>query len=201
MLRKKLIAVAVMVVFIAVTFFAVNTQGAIDEQENNPNTVRTPSAGFIKFEGMDGESKDDNHDGWCDLVGFEVGLLTPEEADGKKTGRRIHDTVKVTKFIDKTTPLILRALCKEEKIENMIIESTATWGGSTEEVYYKYELKDVRVTDHVTTCEDTESLVPMETISLSYKEMTVTYYETDETGIIMGTTQYTVDDEDGKKKK
>lgn len=202
MLGKKIAVAAVMVMFVAVAFFAANTRGEIEEQEiPNPVNEMIPTAGYIKFEGLEGGSQDEDHEGWSDLLGFSVGVSSEDDKpEGKQTGRRIHDTVKIVKFIDKTTPLVLKALCKEEVIEKMFIVTAGMWGGETEQDYFEYEMKDVIIIDHVVETEDVEGEVPVETITLSFSEMTVTYHETDENGKIMGSTEYTVDDDGGKKK-
>ena len=77
---------------------------------------------------------------------FDYGVTLPRESSGKQTGRRIHDTVKVTKFIDKTTPLILKALCMNEvcELEFMFFQPNKT-GAGDEEHFYTVKLANAYV--------------------------------------------------------
>ena len=196
MVVKQMLAVVAVAVLVTAAFLAADTQGTEQEVEDEQQITGQPAGGYIKFAGMDGECDDEDHQGWCDIIGFEYGTEKPHSASGKQTGRRIHDTVKVTKFIDKTTPLILKALCRDEMISAVDMEIVSTWDGYNEVTVLEYELKNVMVTDIVVASEDVESTTSIEKISLSFEEMTITYYETDNTGKIMGKVQYSTEDDD-----
>ena len=56
-------------------------------------------------------------EGTIECSSFAYELTTPREAaTGNLTGRRQHRPVKVTKRIDKSSPLMLKALCQNEPI-------------------------------------------------------------------------------------
>lgn len=65
------------------------------------------SRAFIKFEGIDGESTDDDHKGWSDLVTFDQIIHTPgtTAADGTwRPGVAVLEDIVVTKDLDKASP-------------------------------------------------------------------------------------------------
>jgi type VI protein secretion system component Hcp len=71
------------------------------------------SEAYLRIRGRSGV-KGSSRGGWIPLESLSFGTPVSGRGAGKMTGRRIHDSVKVTKFIDSTTPLLLRALCKPE---------------------------------------------------------------------------------------
>jgi type VI secretion system secreted protein Hcp len=58
-------------------------------------------------------------EGTIECASFKYGLITPREtATGALTGRRQHSPCVITKRIDKSTPLLLKALCQNEPVTN-----------------------------------------------------------------------------------
>ncbi len=147
------------------------------------------AAVFIKFDGVDGESKDKDHKGWIDLSSVSMrssghkdwidlqsfsqvihrdvaarnvssnrdaasglptgkreaasGLATGKRdvasglptgrrdaASGMATGKRQHKPIRVTKRIDKSTPLLAQALSSGNSMGNVTIQRTQ--GGKSE---------------------------------------------------------------------
>ncbi len=80
-----------------------------DGLEVNDEVQRTSVDQFIKIEGIDGESKDASHDKWIDVSSIEWSLPVEERdaATGLPTGKRTHEPIRVTKEIDKATPLLM----------------------------------------------------------------------------------------------
>jgi len=76
-----------------------------------------PSETHLRIRGYDGGylTKGTTRRGWIEVESLTFGSPVSGGGGGRQTGRRIHDTVKVVKFIDSTTPLILQALCMQEK--------------------------------------------------------------------------------------
>ena len=146
-------------------------------------------AAFLKFDGVDGESKDKDHKGWIDIESMSYrdeghkdwiviesfnqvvhrdvaarnvratrdtkpgqptgkrdqasGLATGKReaasgrptgrrdaASGMATGKRQHKPVKVTKHIDKASPMLAQSLSNGNSIGNVTIQRTQ--GGQTE---------------------------------------------------------------------
>jgi len=58
-----------------------------------------------------------NREGTIECSSFRYGVTTPRTADtGALTGRRQHEPVIIHKRIDKSTPLLLKALCTNEPV-------------------------------------------------------------------------------------
>lgn len=71
--------------------------------------------------------------------GYSYELSTPrEESSGQLTGRRQHSTVTIAKPVDKTTPLLYKALCNNEvitKAEFRFYRPNVSGSGSEEHYY------------------------------------------------------------------
>ncbi len=62
-------------------------------------------ASYIKFDGVEGESKDKAHEGWIDVLSVSQISVPRDAASGMATGKRQHKPVTITKRIDKASPL------------------------------------------------------------------------------------------------
>ena len=71
---------------------------------------------YVKSNGNDIEGPGTH--GSIECLTFEDSVVTPREASsGMLTGSRQYDPIKITKRIDKTSPLMRRALCNNEDME------------------------------------------------------------------------------------
>ena len=133
---------------------------------------------FIKFEGMDGESKNVNHRGWSDIQSFSQELEA--NLTGQSTGRRAAEptgkNISIMKRIDRSSPKIMEALIKSKRIPKVEIEIAT----SRNDVIYRYELKNVVVTKYVVM--GSEEDLPMEEIIIGFEEQKIIYTEYDNTG-------------------
>lgn len=117
----------------------------------------------------------------CSSYAYE--LTTPrEEASGQLTGKRQHRPVKITKRIDKSTPLLLKALCQNEpvgKAEFMFFRPAVDSAGA-EEKFMTVVLEKGYVASVKQLSEDAimagEKAPPMmEEISFVFQDITWTY--------------------------
>jgi type VI secretion system secreted protein Hcp len=79
----------------------------------DPSMAPKTRASFIKFDGIDGESKDVDHDGWSDLV--TVRYSVSEEIDGATghpTGKTEVSSVVVVKPVDASSPFLLMSVAR-----------------------------------------------------------------------------------------
>ena len=70
------------------------------------------SAGFMKIEGIKGESTDKEHKGWIDILsvsGLSDQGRIREKGSGLATGKRQHKPISITKPIDKASPVLARS--------------------------------------------------------------------------------------------
>jgi type VI secretion system secreted protein Hcp len=111
-----------------------------------------PIDGFLKIEGIEGESKDADHPGWLDVTGFAWGLSQEAvpDVDGKLSpGTPTVQSAQFTDVFGRASPGLFRACCMGSQIPAMTFEGRVSHGDEHFTVL-KVELKDCLVTS-VTT--------------------------------------------------
>jgi type VI secretion system secreted protein Hcp len=162
---------------------------------------RAWAAAYIKFEGVDGEAQDKDHKGWSDLASFSQGISMPGDGATGATRRRgdvVLEDVVVTKELDKSSPKLAEAICKGKVYPKVEIHVTASYTDAGRVTYFRYELKNVLVTSYDISGSGQSEEVPMETLSLNFEEIKVTYTETDAAGKSKGNVEYTWKVEEGE---
>ena len=150
-------------------------------------------AAYIKFNGVTGEAQDKDHKGWSDLGSFQQGITQPGRSSTGPTRRRgdvVLDDVVCTKELDKASPKIAEAVCKGKVFPNVEIHVTASTTDAGRVTYYAYDLKNVMVTSYDISGSGQSEEVPMETFSLNFEEIKVTYTECDREGKTKGKVEY-----------
>ena len=101
------------------------------------------SAVFVKYDGIDGESQDANHDKWIDVLSVDWGITREEDPASGQLREPRPKPFRFTKEIDKATPLLMETLVAPGTApRNLVVEYTRdTSAGRV--VYLKYELKNV----------------------------------------------------------
>ena len=126
------------------------------------------AAGYLKFEGVKGESTDKDHQDWIDVLSVRWDTQKPATS---ATGERVMrprmgaGSVTITKRVDKASPVLMRRNSSGRHIDKVVID--ATYGGARA-TYMKYELKDVRITSYTTAGADERMT---ETITLNYQKI------------------------------
>lgn len=144
------------------------------------------SAVFVKYDGVDGESKDQNHDKWIDVLSVDWGVIRDEDAASGELRAPKPKPFRITKEIDKATPLLMEALVTPGTApRNLVVEYTRdTSAGRV--VYLKYELKNVLISSYQVSGSGQAEGVPTEDFSLNFEEIKVTYTPLDEAGQRVG---------------
>ena len=146
-------------------------------------------AAFAKYDGIDGEATDSNHDKWIDILSVDWGAHKPgggSTGQSRRRGGVVCEDVTLTIEYEKAGPKLLDKCFKGEVIPKLEIELTATYGGSRA-TYLKYELINVMVTSYQTNASgNDESGPPMLVIGNNFEEIKVTYTEFDEAGSSQG---------------
>jgi len=117
------------------------------------------AAGFIKFDGIDGESADKDHHDWSDLG--SINHLT-ENGDSTRGSQTL--TIEVEKEVDKATPKIAEAVVKGKVFPKVEIEFTADDG-----TFLSIELENVMITSYQISG-DSDSR-PVEEMSLYFEKI------------------------------
>ena len=102
---------------------------------------------FAKYDGVDGESQDANHDRWVDILAIDWGANKPGGATAttrRRGAAEVSDFVIVFDY-ERASVKVLEKLLKGEVVPKLEIELTANFGGARA-TYLKYELKNVQVT-------------------------------------------------------
>jgi type VI secretion system secreted protein Hcp len=159
-------------------------------------------AAYIKFDGVDGETKDKDHKGWSDLVSFAQGMFKPGSGATGASRRRgdvVLDDIQCVKELDKSSPKLAEAVCKGKVFPKVELHMTASYTDAGRVTYYAYELKNVQVVRYTITGNGQAEHVPTEEFSLNFEEIKVTYTENDEKGKKKGNVEYSWKVEEGEK--
>jgi len=111
-----------------------------------------------------------------ECVFFEAGIRTAREASsGIASGRRQHEPLLVRKRIDKSTPLIAKALCENQVIEGKFkfFRPNPTGDGTTEQ-FYTIEIKKGRIASQRQWVPDT--IVPASSLEPPLEEVAFVYH-------------------------
>ena len=170
------------------------------------------AAGFLKFAEIDGESSDQAHDKWIDILSVDFNDLR---------------TITVSKDIDSSTPKLIEAACKGDESDPgfgvicdgfsvteppdpssdvplvlpdwlVEIDICRTTHGKELQCYLRFELQRVRVTSYSISGSTEGDQVPTENFSLTFQEIKVTYTEFDDKGKKGGNIEYTWKVEEGE---
>ncbi|MBI1389047.1 MAG: type VI secretion system tube protein Hcp [bacterium] len=157
------------------------------------------AAAYIKFDGIDGESKDAAHQGWSEIASFSHSIRRPVTAStgGTTRARAVVEDIVLVKELDKSSPKLAEALLTGKVIPLVTIQVARGTGDTGQMTYYAYELKNVLVTSYQVQVDANGGQRPVESISLNFEEIKVTYTEVDPTGQPKGNVEYNWKVEEG----
>ena len=157
-----------------------------------------PAAGawFAKYDGIDGESKDENHDKWIDVLSIDWGVHKPgggATGQSRRRGAPVVDDFVITFEYEKAAPKLLEKCLRGEIIPKLEIHLTATYGGARA-TYLRYEMKNVACTAY-DVGGTAEAGPPTVVVGNNFEEIKVTYTEYDDQGNSQGNveTEYKVE--------
>lgn len=109
---------------------------------------------FLKANGADikGDSTQTSlgREGSIEILSFVADVITARETgSGLATGRRQYQPIMIRKRVDKSTPLLLKALCENQVIEGAFkfFRPNLTGDGTTEQ-FFTINIKKGRVNSH-----------------------------------------------------
>jgi len=136
---------------------------------------------FLKVEGIPGESRDERHKDWIEVLSWSHGITNPVEIGPIRTGGRSeHQDFSVVKLLDKSSPKLNLFCCTGEKIGDAKVELCRTDG--EKEPFMVYELRDVIITAIRPGGSAEGGERPTEEVTLNYGKVEWTYTEFDEAG-------------------
>jgi type VI secretion system secreted protein Hcp len=128
--------------------------------------------------------------GISDIQGREDSILTQaldwsidiprDPQTGQTSGKRIHQPYKITKYYDKSSPKLYRALCSGEQLEEVCCKFYRISAKGMEEHYFTHKLCDaiiVNIRAWVPECLDPALgyLKHMEDVSFTYRKIIWTW--------------------------
>lgn len=102
---------------------------------------------FLKIDGIPGESTDDKHKDWIEVLSYSHGLSQPSSvssATGGRTAERVNiQDFSVVKVLDKSSPPLALATCDGRHINKVEVELCEAAG--SKHLYMKYTMENVIV--------------------------------------------------------
>ena len=134
---------------------------------------------FIKINGIPGESMDEKHKDWIEIISFSHHVEQPASSTassvGGATAERVnHGTFNIVHQMDKATPKLFEACCTGKHIKEVTIEFCRAGGDKVK--YMEIKLEQVLVSSVAESGSTSgESGFPADAISLSYGKIKWTY--------------------------
>ena len=138
---------------------------------------------FLKIDGIPGESTDDKHKDWIEILSYSHGLSQPA-AGARSTGgaasaeRCNHQDFSIVKVLDKASPKLALYCCNGTHIKSVKLELCRATGDKQK--YMEYLMSDVIVSSVRPggSAQGGETL-PLEEVSFNYGKIEWSYTETD----------------------
>lgn len=130
---------------------------------------------FLKIDGIPGESTDDKHKDWIEILSYRQDVSQPASATASSSGgataeRANFGAFSISKAIDKATPKLFEACCTGKHIKDIVIEVCRA--GGDKQKYLEIRLEQVIVSSYV---QDGGSEFPHEGISFSAGKYKMVY--------------------------
>lgn len=129
---------------------------------------------FIKFEGVEGESEDEDYKGWVDVLGWNWGL-----SSSGKTGACVQD-ISIVKYVDSATNDLIQAV-PSNKIFPQVQLIVRSAGGENPLPYLVYNMSNVQISS-VSTGGSFGETKSTENVSFNFEELAGVYRSQLDTG-------------------
>lgn len=139
---------------------------------------------FLKIDGIDGESTDDAHDKWIEVMSYSLGVSQPvsgvSATGGRTGGRADFQDLTITKTIDNSTPDLNIKCASGEHVPKIELELCLATGDK--HTFMKYTLEDCIVTSISPGGSTGGETKPLENVSFAYGKIKWEYTPIDHTG-------------------
>lgn len=160
-------------------------------------------AGYLKVGDIKGESTDDGHKDWINLLSISSNITRPMGAGASGSTRHRSSAtfgdVVCVKEVDASTPKLQEAIADGTNFPKVNIDLTTSSEGGKRIPYLLWELKNVRVSSYSISGSTDGSMPPTEQISFNYEEIKVTYDKLGKDNKSGGKVEYTWKIEEGVK--
>jgi type VI secretion system secreted protein Hcp len=130
-----------------------------------------------------GSVKVSGREGSCEVMEFDHEVKIPTDPhNGRLTGVRVHQPVKLVKSYDSASPYLYKACCNGQTLQEVEIRWYMIDDTGAETEYFTHKLKDVKVSEvralmPNTKDPDKERYVHLEEVSLVYSSITWTHID------------------------
>lgn len=135
---------------------------------------------FMKISTITGESTDDMHKDWIELLSFSWGVQQPSSvvssAGSLAAQRADFKDFSITKVLDKATPKLAVACASGEHFNEVKIEICRAGGDKVK--YMEYKLTDVLTTSVRKGGHTAQETLPIEEVTFSYGQIEMNYTQT-----------------------
>ena len=131
------------------------------------------AAAYIKFDGIDGESVDRNHDKWINLDSWSWGATQTGTGGGGGAGKVSVQNFSFDKTVDKASPKLFEALTTGKHIKEATLELCRPSGADQSQCYLVIKLTDVMVSGY--QIGGSSENVPTDQISLNFAKIEFSY--------------------------
>ncbi|MGV6809155.1 MAG: Hcp family type VI secretion system effector [bacterium] len=151
---------------------------------------------FVKIDGIDGESTDDAHTDWIEILSYSHGVSQPvsgaSRTGGRTGGRAEFQDFTITKTLDKASPDLNMYCCNGKHIP--LIEIELCLATEDKHTFMKYEFEDVIISSvSAGGTADSSEVRPLETVTFCYGKVKWEYTPIDHTGAAAASTDRTWD--------
>jgi len=138
---------------------------------------------FLKIGSIPGESRDDKHKDWIEILSFSWGVSQPSAVTQSRGGARSTERVNAQDFsivhkLDKASTKLFLACCKGEHMKDVTVELCRATGDKQK--YMEYKLTDVIVSSvQPNGSSKGGEALPLEAVTFNYGKCEMTYTVTD----------------------
>jgi type VI secretion system secreted protein Hcp len=127
--------------------------------------------GFIQLDGIQGESTDDKHRGWIEILSYDWAVRqtvsgTASSVGGASAERADFLSFGFTKLLDQASPLLMVACAAGTHFGNVTIELCRA--GTQKVKYMEYRLTDCLINSVVACTGDPRARFPVELVNIYY---------------------------------
>lgn len=127
---------------------------------------------FIKINGIDGESNDDMHKDWIEILRYGMAIkqsisITASSTGGASAERADFSDFVFRKYIDKSSPKLSEACANGTHIDQVVVELCRA--GTDKITFMTYTMNNCLIRKILTTNgSDTSANFPAETVKINY---------------------------------
>ena len=140
-----------------------------------------PFDAFLKVESIDGESSDEKHSNWIEVLSYSWGVQQPQSGTASSHGSlsaeraNFHPFI-IVKAIDKASAKLALGCASGEHFPKATLEICRA--GGDKQPYMEYKMTDVMVTSFRPGGAGHGEAVPLEEVAFSYGQIELKYTQT-----------------------